>query len=379
MATTHVFIVDVTTFRYHLEYLFVGTGSKNDVVDFNNNQYSELHSTTERNLIGLMADFSRVRIGDLVIFYVQQNNTHHFYEGKFYGVFKITSLPFLDNNENNGNNQFLKRELGKSLTFRAKIEPYQVYAHGVTEWQALDDIGNTPAPHQMLWSLIYRKLKGNRGNTMISLYESEKLIGLLRQLNERRELDFNNFSFDVNSQKIINSDHQYPYDGRMEQFNILPRLIEKHDKNHQFESHLQSYILKNLENISIFSNENIEWIGNEVSCGVGMQRIDIMVGCIDDRNNRKIIPIELKSTPANNGITKQLQRYVDWLNLYYIPNTNSDIEPMVIARKINDKECTSYQSLIASFSNFNRQNNFRLRYVEFEISNNQINFNEVNY
>lgn len=379
MATTHVFVVDTTTFKYHLEYLFVGTGSKDDIVDFNNNFNSNLHHKSESNLLGLMADFSRVRIGDLVIFYVQQNSTYGFYEGKFYGVFKITSLPFLDNNENNGNNQFLKRELGKSLTFRAKIEPYQVYAHGVTEWQALDDIGNTPAPHQMLWSLIYRKLKGNRGNTMISLYESEKLIGLLRQANQSEELNFHNLSFDINSQKIINNNQNYTYNGRMEQFNILPRLVEKYNNNRQFETHLQAYILQNLENISIFSNENIEWIGNEVSCGVGMQRIDIMIGCVDNGSNRKIIPIELKSTPANNGITKQLQRYVDWLNLYYIPNTNSDIEPMVIARKINDKECTSYQSLIASFSNFNRQNNFRLRYVEFEISNNQMNFNEVNY
>lgn len=36
MVTTHVFIVDSTTFKLHLEYLFAGTGAKDYVVDFNN-------------------------------------------------------------------------------------------------------------------------------------------------------------------------------------------------------------------------------------------------------------------------------------------------------------------------------------------------------
>lgn len=31
--TTHVFIVDENTFKYHLEYLFVGTGGKEYNVD----------------------------------------------------------------------------------------------------------------------------------------------------------------------------------------------------------------------------------------------------------------------------------------------------------------------------------------------------------
>ena len=34
--TTHVFIVDAITFKVHLEYLFAGTGAKENHVDFNN-------------------------------------------------------------------------------------------------------------------------------------------------------------------------------------------------------------------------------------------------------------------------------------------------------------------------------------------------------
>lgn len=85
---------------------------------------------------------------------------------------------FLDNNDDK---QFLKDELKKSLTFRCFIEPCEVYAEGVTEWEALDEIKDIISPNQMLWSLIYRKLKGNRGNTMITMYESDRLINLIRK------------------------------------------------------------------------------------------------------------------------------------------------------------------------------------------------------
>ena len=77
------------------------------------------------------------------------------------------------------------------MTFRTLIEPAKVYAEGVTEWEALDEIKNIQSPNQMLWSLIYRKLKGNRGNTMITIYEAERLCQLIRDKNNRQELDIN--------------------------------------------------------------------------------------------------------------------------------------------------------------------------------------------
>jgi hypothetical protein len=47
MATTHVFIVDANTFKYHVEYLFVGTGAQDNVIDFNNSTSTKLHSKTD--------------------------------------------------------------------------------------------------------------------------------------------------------------------------------------------------------------------------------------------------------------------------------------------------------------------------------------------
>ena len=378
MATTHVFIVDSTTFKYHLEYMFAGTGAKDNIIDFNNIQSSNLHSTTENNLLGMIADSQRVRIGDFVIFYLQQNFQRGIREGKFYGVFKVKEAPsFLDDNDNQ---QFLKQQLGKSLTFRTIIEPYQVYADGVTEWEALDEIRNIQSPNQMLWSLIYRKLKGNRGNTMITIYESERLVNLIRSKNNRTILNGNSFTFNETTQQIKTQQPAHQYSGRKETINILPRLVNKYCNGKQFETHLQAYILQNTENLPMFTNQPIEWIGNEVSCGVGMQRIDIMLSL--NTQNRKILPIELKSVVAYPEITIQLQRYVDWIEQYYLPNRPCDIEPMIIARQFTDKTTQDYQDLILAFNIFNNQNNnLKLRYIEFNIdcNNETINFYEIRY
>ena len=69
--TTHVFIVNEQSFKVHLEYMFVGTGAKDKDVDFNGVTNSNLNPQAENGLISMMSDFSRVRIGDCVLFYVQ--------------------------------------------------------------------------------------------------------------------------------------------------------------------------------------------------------------------------------------------------------------------------------------------------------------------
>lgn len=371
--TTHVFIVDTTTFKYHLEYQFVGTGMKDVIIDFNNSCDTKLNFQIENTLFGLIADFFRVRIGDKVIFYLQQNFSQGIMEGKFYGIFEITSLVFLDNNDSK---QFLKQELGKSLTFRCLIKPYNVYAKGVSEWEALDEIKNIHSPNQMLWSLIYRKLKGNRGNTMITIYESERLSKLIRDKNQREMLQEQHFTFNKELQEIEVSQNKYSYKGRTDYINILPRLLKKYQKNNQFESHLQTYILQYLNKFEIFKNKNIEWIGNEVGCGVGMQRIDIMLSI--DENPRIIIPIELKSSCVYLGILYQMQRYIDWLEQYYIPNRPSDIQPIIICRKFDDKQSKPYQEFCNEVKNFNNKNNILpLSYIEFSIINERIIFEQV--
>jgi len=390
MTTTHVFIVDTTTFKYHLEYLFAGTGAKDNIIDFNNNPDTSLNHTTENNLVGMIADSQRVRKGDFVIFYLQQNYSVKVWEGKFYGIFKVKEdLSFLDNNDSN---QFLKQELIKSLTFRTLLEPFEVYSKGVTEWEALDEIKYIQSPNQMLWSLIYRKLKGNRGNTMITIYESERLFKLLRDKNNRQVLSGQKFTFNVQTQKIqtqeinqYNTTHNYT--GRKEKINILPRLTKKYKDNKAFETHLQAYIVQNIgrkTNISLdhslLNGWTIEWLGNEVSCGVGMQRIDVMLSLVNG-NIKIVLPIELKSVEASTENVIQIQRYVDWLEQYYIPNRISDIQPVLISKKISNKTSINYKNIIESFKQFNKKNNrcMPIKYIEYELEDNNLIFQEIIY
>lgn len=378
--TTHVFIVDENTFKYHLEYLFAGTGSKDNFIDFNNSETSTLHHSIENALIGMMADGCRVRKDDLIIFYVQATKDH---EGLFFGIFQaIEDGIFLDNF---GENQFLKSELKKSLTFRLKIKPYEVYEKGVTEWTALDEIKKIQSPCQMLWSLIYRKLKGNRGNTMITIYESERLINLIRCENNNIALDCENkgISYDSANSKIVIIENKKTYIGRVEKINIVPRFIKKFSEQKAHEAHLQMYITQNIgkgTNLSLDEalgiSKNVEWIGNEVSCGVGMQRIDVMVSVNESETKRILYPIELKAVPAYADNTRQILRYIDWIEQYYLPNRVSVVQPILICKK----EKMLSKELKENFRSFNDQKRFlNLIYIEYEVKNNSIIFSRVDY
>ena len=136
--------------------------------------------------------------------------------------------------------------------------------------------------------------------------------------------------------------------------------------------------LNNLDNLLV-NNYDVEWIGNEVYCGVGMQKIDIMLSLIKE-DERIIEPIELKSVCATPDIIFQIQRYIDWIEQYYIPNRISDIQPVIISKKISNKQSSNYAQLINNLKNLNSKNNILpLKYIEFDINNNNINFQQIIY
>jgi hypothetical protein len=62
-----------------------------------------------------------------------------------------------------------------------------------------------------------------------------------------------------------------------------------------------------------------------------------------------------------------------------LPNRPSDLEPMIISRQIQNKSQQNYLDLVQEFNTFNTQNNLRLRYIEFNVINQNINFQEVIY
>jgi RecB family endonuclease NucS len=132
---------------------------------------------------------------------------------------------------------------------------------------------------------------------------------------------------------------------------------------------------------SIIGNSQVEWLGNEVSCGVGMQRIDVMPSLIEN-GQRVLVPIELKAVEAKEGNIIQIQRYINWIEQYYMPNCQSDIQPLLVTRKIANKQRASYQMVVRSFQIFNQANAHRcrrLKYVEFSLVNGDLLFEVVNY
>ncbi len=205
--------------------------------------------------------------------------------------------------------------------------------------------------------------------------------------NNRQTLSGQKLTFDVQTQEIKQENTLHNYTGRKEKINILPRLIKKYRDNKAFETHLQAYVVQNVGSGTnkeldkcLLNGLSFEWLGNEVSCGVGMQRIDVMLSLVKG-NVRIILPIELKSIEASTDNVIQLQRYVDWLEQYYIPNRISDIQPVLISKKIINTTSENYKKIIESFRQFNKKNSrcMPIKYIEYELVENNLKFQEINY
>ena len=55
------------------------------------------NANSERNLVGMIADISRIQIGDNIIFYLQATTSGK--QGQFFGVFTAKSKAFFDEND----------------------------------------------------------------------------------------------------------------------------------------------------------------------------------------------------------------------------------------------------------------------------------------
>lgn len=369
--TAHVFIVDDNTFPIHLRYRFAGTGaSGKESIDFNDSAKTGYYPVQEILLVGMIADVNRIRKGDRVLFYLQQRQKH---EGRFYGIFRAAEdAAFIDNGGKK--KQYLLGDLGKSLTFRVLLEPDAVYPQGVTEWEALDVIRHIKHPHQMLWSLIYRKLKGNRGCTMITSYEEERLCALIAHNQVAMDCRGRELNFDAEPREIVVSGNPpQKYSGEKTTVSLMPRMCEKHDRNQQYEVHLQAQIVgqfgrkgDELTRLLIGASKP-NWLGNEIGCGVGMQSIDIMASYTGDKHGY-VMPIELKSKPADADNIRQIRRYVDWIEQYYLPNRPSIIAPVLITQTNSARLPPTF---VAAAQQFNEEIGGRtcepLRLVEFDI------------
>lgn len=370
---THVFIVDSVTFDIHLKYMFAGTGTANEplfLTDENNN----MHHSREKNLISLIADISRIKINDKILFYVQG---HDGYSGTFFGIFKAISDPFYCSDN------YLKHDLKKVLQYRVLIQPYKVYQYGISEYIALDCLDNISHPSQMCWSLIYRKLRGNRGCTMITDYESKRLIHLIEKVNNNKYI-LNNIGESLVYNKRYNiistTNYQYNYDGSCDKSLLIDRrLLSKMTNNNSYETHLQAYIIQHinenpLNSLLIPKYEKTFWLGNEVGCGVGMQKIDILI--MQNTSGKLYINIiELKCKNPTIDIYEQLKKYILWILEYICPlyiNKEVEITPIIIA-PFYKKNKLSYKNI----NNRINRKNIKINNTRQIHLNNKLEFEEL--
>jgi len=360
--TTHVFIVNEVTFPAHLEYMFAGTSAGK--MDWN---------------IGLLADIKRVRTGDKVIFY---------FEGVgFYGIFKVKENVNSDGKHiiYYDKDNFCKGLLGKKLLYRILVEPDEVYSNPISEWDALEKLPDNP--RDIIWSLIYRKLKGGRGCTPITPKEAVRLINLIRDANKNKELYGQHFSWE--NGVIIETKKTLEYDGSKAEIMDIEKILYSH---RNAETYLQAYFTENigLEKLdsSVFSEicgkgNEIFWIGNEVFCGVGMQKIDIF-SIVNINKEIKFNVVELKVVIDIN-IAYQLERYVKWC-LEYLNGTASGVKPenlypaVVLPQPKGNAEKKSVKKLSDTLLKFNDSFKDRckpLRYCQYYFDKNkQIKFDK---
>lgn len=393
---THVFIVNDDTFPYHLKYLFAGTGAsygpKKQPV------WVDWH-------IGLLSDIKRVRPGDFVIFYIEATKK---VKGGFYGIFRIAEqhpLVFHTPKENG-----FEPNLGKKLIYRTLIEPYEVYSEGVPEWEALDKLPVYATEIQ--WSLIYRKLKGKRGCTPLLPWEAQRLMDMIRNKNSRNPIANSNFNggfdWDIKNRKIITTqsrsnyplsrnynfnpldaiyyiqNNQKSFEGYLKSsrnFEVLPQHLRR---NRSYENYLQLYFTENIGNDSNLNHivgNNLIWFGNEVACGVGMQKIDILTIC-QNKERKEYRLIELKDEPIQPEIIEQIEYYVNWASQnsgrHLEEAFNWNIRPVIVAPPYKSRK---WKSIAQAFNNYNQKGiSLPILYFEFEIEcSGRIIFKNIEY
>lgn len=370
--TTHIFIVNKNSFPIHLQYLFAGTGAGD----------KEEH-------IGLLADIKRARPDDNVIFYLEGIG--------FYGIFQVANeqqYVFVDKTSPT----YLEKDLKKKLIYRLKIIPNEVYPIGISEWEALDKL---PLYAQdVIWSLIYRKLRGNRGCTPITLDESKRLIQMIKDKNKNflpTITEKQCYSWDSSSNKIKILHQEFCYKGkRWDGPDLISQMIEKDEKHYAFEDVLQAFFTENigrnkkLDKITGIK-ETIIWLGNEVFCGVGMQKIDIFTITNDQRNNQEFKIIELKDESLYPTILNQIQRYVNWTSSYIKGSINSNIQPIIVAKKVKKKikysenptptkNWENREKTIEAIRDLNKMNIAKIvKVFEYYFEDDEIIFEELKY
>lgn len=326
----HLFIVSETTLPVHLSYGFAGVMKRQDC------DWSQvtINPQSERTQAAMYADICRVHKGDEILFYLE-TPTHDLGRegGRFLGVFEVDSdMPFYE-----PSGRYLLGELGMPLIYRLLIRPKEVYAEGLTEWQAMDEMTDYHSVHDIPWTLIYRKMLGGRGCTPLLPHEADNLRRMLDLRNAGQRISPQSVGHDVETVSLTSGGTRNQYTGNT----TVTQDISSHLRNlmnntpRNWELQLQAYLMQEIGRNArltqdLFPGVEITWIGNEIYAGAGMQSIDILIYSRNEMNSFVHL-IELKSVVAGVGAAAQLNRYIKWLKAHVPGLSIHQVIPTLIA------------------------------------------------
>jgi hypothetical protein len=276
------------------------------------------------------------------------------------------------------------------LIYRVGVVADHTYPLPVSEWDALDR--HLREPDRCLWSLVYRKLKGERGCTMIFPWEDDFLLTLIRQKNEqmgRQPLQpgrEQHLTWNPRSSEIQIREGSFPDYAPVanEHMSVPEDPAEKLRLAVGSESHLQAFLTRNYGNFAesetIFGpTESLVWVGNEVACGVGMQKIDLFtINGGEDHVEYRVI--ELKIDLPNPTTVFQLAKYIEWTQRFIPGATETNIQPILLCRNLN--QVPLGQDVKNSFTMFDEAHlALPLKYIECIKSedDDSLRFREVGY
>lgn len=165
---------------------------------------------------------------------------------------------------------------------------------------------------------------------------------------------------------------------------MLEHICKLQRVGRAYEVYLQLYFTENIErnqDLNPIVGNNPIWFGNEVACGVGMQKIDILtINYSGGRKEYRII--ELKDEPVQPEIVDQIEYYVNWASQksgrHLEDAFETNIQPVVVAPPCNHN---SWHSVVNAFKNYNRKGiSLPILYFEYRVGyGKSISFEKVEY
>ena len=280
----------------------------------------------------------RVHRGDELLFYLETPRHDLGREGgRFFGVFEIVSdAPFFE-----ADGGYLLNEPTIPLVYRVLIRPKDMFAEGLTEWQAMDEMSDYCTVHDIPWTLIYRKMEGRRGCTPLLPHEADTLRRMLDLRNAGQRISNQRVGYDSTSVSLTINGAVSAYAGSINRIERIDDRLRQliNNTNRKWEPHLQAYLMQEIgrnPNLTqmLFPGVEITWIGNEIYAGAGRQSIDILIYTRNDYNSFVHL-IELKSVSADASAAAQLNRYVKWLKAHVPGLSIHQVIPTLIAPQID--------------------------------------------